>query len=213
MADAEKSKAPKTKESKTQEQRREESEKQMLKAAITLFARQGYLKTTLSEVGKEAGYTAGLVSHKFGSKEGLLQAVVTHISQRFLGDQLGESIKQNSATESISNYLDIYLREVSLREGPIRALYVIMGEALGAVPEVRKPIAEMNAGARDILKKIVTTGIEQKEFRADLDPDAAAALIIGALRGLVMQHLLDPRRVNLKNMRSTVRATVLASLQ
>ena len=103
---------------RTHEQRRELSEKQMLKAAITLFARQGYMKTTLTEVGREAGYTAGLVSHKFGSKEGLLQAVVDHISKRFLNDQLGKAIQKTSATESINNYIDIYLTEVSLREGP-----------------------------------------------------------------------------------------------
>ncbi len=198
---------------RTHKQRRELSEKQMLKAAIALFARQGYLKTTLTEVGRESGYTAGLVSHKFGSKEGLLQAVVDHISKRFLEDQLGRSIEQPSATESIGNYIEIYLTEVSLREGPMRALYVIMGEALGAVPEIRQSIADLNAGARGILMDIIQRGIEQDEFRADTDTEAAAALIIGSLRGLVMQHLIDPRKLNLKNLRSTVKATVLASLK
>ena len=185
----------------------------MLKAAIALFARQGYLKTTLTEVGRESGYTAGLVSHKFGSKEGLLQAVVEHISKRFLNDQLGRSIEQPSATDSLNNYIDIYLTEVSLREGPMRALYVIMGEALGAVPEIRQSIADLNAGARGILMDIIQHGIEQGEFREDTDTEAAAALIIGALRGLVMQHLIDPRKLNLKNMRNTVKATVIASLK
>ena len=184
----------------------------MLKAAITLFARQGYLKTTLAEVGREAGYTAGLVSHKFGSKEGLLQAVVQRISKRFLEDQLGQSIAQSSARESIENYIDIYIREVSLREGPMRALYTIMGEALGAVPEIRKPIADLNAGARNTLATIITRGQEQGEFNKNVDAEAAAALIIGALRGLVMQHLIDPKRLNMKALRDTVRATVLGSL-
>ena len=198
--------------SRTQEQRREQSEKQMLKAAITLFARQGYLKTTLTEVGKEAGYTAGLVSHKFGSKEGLLQAVVDHITSRFLSDQMGTSIQTKSASESITNYIDIYLKEVSLREGPMRALYVIQGEALGAVPEIRESIAKLNAGVRNILSEIIVRGIEQGEFRKDTDPEAAAALIIGALRGLVMQYLIDPKRLSLKKLKSTVQATVIASL-
>ena len=205
---------PKTaKAPRTHEERRELSEKQMLKAAIVLFARQGYLKTTLTEVGREAGYTAGLVSHKFGSKEGLLQAVVNHISKRFLDDQLGQAIQQSSATDSINNYIDIYLTEVSLREGPMRALYVIMGEALGAVPEIRQSIANLNAGARGILVNILKRGIEQREFRADLDTEAAAALIIGALRGLVMQSLIDPGKLKLGGMRSTVQATVIASLK
>jgi len=197
---------------RTQEQRREMSEKQMLKAAIALFARQGYLKTTLTEVGKESGYTAGLVSHKFGSKEGLLQAVVDHISKRFLQDQLGENIEMPSATDSINNYIEIYLTEVSLRQGPMRALYVIMGEALGAVPEIRQSIADLNAGARARLMNIIQRGIDQGEFRKETDAEAAAALIIGALRGLVMQHLMDPKRLNLKNLRTTVQATVIASL-
>ena len=198
---------------RTHEQRRELSEKQMLKAAIALFARQGYLKTTLTEVGREAGYTAGLVSHKFGSKEGLLQAVVDHISKRFLQDQMGKAIEQKSATDSIKNYIEIYLTEVSLREGPMRALYVIMGEALGAVPEIRQSIADLNAGARNILIHILERGIEQGEFRKDLDTETAAALIIGSLRGLVMQHLIDPKALKLKNMRATVQATVIASLK
>lgn len=197
---------------RTQEQRREASEQQMLKAAIALFARQGYLKTTLAEVGREAGYTAGLVSHKFGSKEGLLQAVVQRISKRFLEDQLGQAIEQTSARQSIENYIDIYIKEVSLREGPMRALYAIMGEALGAVPEIRKPIADLNAGARNTLANIITRGIEHGEFNKGVDAQAAAALIIGALRGLVMQHLIDPKRLNMKGLRETVQATVIGSL-
>ncbi len=197
---------------KTQEQRREESEREVLKAAMVCFARHGYVKTTMNSVAKEAGYTAGLVSHKFGSKEGLLQAVVDRISHRFLHDQLGTAIERESAAESISNYISIYLREVSLREGPMRALYVIMGEALGAVPEIRKSIADLNEAARERLKSMILKGVERGEFRADVDADAAAALIIGALRGLVMQHLVDPRRVSLSRMQQTMQATVLGSL-
>ncbi len=197
---------------RTHKERRETSEKEMLKAAITLFARQGYMKTTLGEVGREAGYTAGLVSHKFGSKEGLLQAVVDHISNRFLQDQLGKSIEQKSATDSINNYIEIYLTEVSLREGPVRALYVIMGEALGAVPEIRSSIADLNTGAREILMDIIQHGIDQGEFNKDTDTEAAAALIIGGLRGLVMQHLIDPKKLNIKNLRKTMQATVISSL-
>lgn len=184
----------------------------MIKAAIALFARQGYLRTTLAEVGSEAGYTAGLVSHKFGSKQGLLAAVVERITTRFLNDQLGASIERDSALESLNNYIDIYLKEVSLREGPMRALYVIMGEALGAVPEIREPIASLNSGARARLERIIARGIEAKEFRDDVDASASAALIIGALRGLVMQHLIDPEAIDLAQMQSSMRSTAVGGL-
>ena len=95
----------------------------------------------------------------------------------------------------------------------MRALYVIMGEALGGVPEIRKPIADLNAGTRDTVARIIRQGIRDGEFNAAVDADAAAALIIGALRGMVMQHLIDPRRVALSPMRAAMQATVMASLR
>ena len=198
---------------RTQEERKAESERAIIRAALNLFAKQGYLTTTLNEIGKAAGYTGGLVSHRFGSKVGLLSAVIDHIGQRFLNDQLGDAIEAESAAESLRNYIDIYLGEVSLREGPIRALYVIMGEALGAVPEIKKAIARLNAGAREVLGEIIQQGIDSGEFRAELDVGASAALIIGSLRGTVMQHLIDPHNVSLVKMKDAVKASAIGGLK
>lgn len=185
----------------------------MLKAAIVLFARQGYLRTTLAEVGREAGYTAGLVSHKFGSKEGLLKAVVSHITQRFAQDQLGENLSTTEATAAIESYIEIYLKEVTLREGPMRALYVIMGEAIGAVPDIRSQIAQLNTNARNFLAEHIQRGVDQGAFSKETNPQAAAALIIGALRGVVMQYLMDPQEFDIERMRDVIRQSVLSGLR
>ena len=197
----------------TQEQRREESERAVLKAAISLFATQGYLRTTLAEVGREAGYTAGLVSHRFGSKEGLLEAVVDHCTTRFLEDQLAEAVERPSAAESLGNFVEIYLKEVSLRDGPMRALYVIMGEALASVPNMRNRIADLNVGARKNIVDVIHRGVESGEFRSNIDVEAAAAIIIGALRGLAMQHMVDPERMDLDKLIPAMRASALSGLR
>ncbi|MBT4162000.1 MAG: TetR/AcrR family transcriptional regulator, partial [Gammaproteobacteria bacterium] len=105
---------------RTQEERKAESERQIIGAAIKIFARQGYLRTTLNEVGEEAGYTGGLVSHRFGSKAGLLKAVITNIGTRFINDQIGEALETDTAQEALCNYIAIYLKEVTVREGHLR---------------------------------------------------------------------------------------------
>ena len=51
---------------RTQAERSATANRRMIRAAIQLIARQGYTKTTLAQVGKEAGYTGGLVSHLRG---------------------------------------------------------------------------------------------------------------------------------------------------
>ena len=198
---------------RTQQERKAESERAIILAALNLFARQGYMRTTLNEIGKAAGYTGGLVSHRFGSKEGLLQAVLNHIRTRFLDDQLGSAITTESAEESLRNYIEIYINEVTVREGRIRALYVIMGEALGAVPEIRKNIAELNDHARNRLAGIIQRGIASAEFRNDANPDTSAVLVMGTLRGVVMQYLADPRAFNIKAVMKSMQDSAVSGLK
>ena len=198
---------------RTQEERKAESERQIIRAALKLFAEQGYMRTTLNQIGQEAGYTGGLVSHRFGSKEGLLQAVVSHITGRFSVDQMGSAIEQDSAEESLKNYLEIYIREVTLREGRMRTMYVIMGEALAAVPEIQHDIASLNKGVRNVLAEIVQRGIDNGEFSKEVDAQTAAVLILGMLRGVVMQYLADRKAVNVKKMLPVIQGAALSGLK
>ncbi|MGB0368696.1 MAG: TetR/AcrR family transcriptional regulator [Flavobacteriales bacterium] len=53
-----------------------EKQESILKAALRLFATQGYASTSTSKVAKEAGVSEGLIFRHFGNKEGLLNAIL-----------------------------------------------------------------------------------------------------------------------------------------
>ena len=109
------------------------------------------MKTTLVEVGKAAGHTGGLVSHRFGTKEQLFKAIIQNAASRFFEDQLRPAIKGDhiqSAEMALRNFIETYFDEVFLRASHMRALYVNMGEGLGAVPEVQPQIAKLNRAMR-----------------------------------------------------------------
>lgn len=197
---------------RTQQERKAESERAIIRTAQELFAKQGYVRTTLAEVGKLAGYTGGLVSHRFGSKQALLQEVVRRSSGRFDEDQLRPAVADKSATEAMDSFIETYLKEVALREGRVRALYVIMGEALGAVDEIKPEIAKLNAGFRDNLARMIRRGIDSGDYRQDLDPEEASMLVLGLIRGVTMQYLVDPKRVRLKVVLPLVQETVRGAL-
>lgn len=185
---------------RTQAQRRTHSERRIIRAAIELFSKQGYLRTTLTQVGEVAKCSGGLVSHRFGSKEGLLFAVVENISHRFHEDQLLPFIEEGTAEASLAQYIEIYLKEIVTRENHVRALYVIMGEALGPVPEVRGRISRLNKGHREMLATILERGIESEEFDCSVHPDLAATMILGLIRGVTMQFLADPRSIKIEQL-------------
>ena len=216
MATTAKSQSRPGKTGKTQEERKAASERRIMRAAIELFAKQGYLKTTLIEIGKAAGYTGGLVSHRFGSKEKLLQAVVNSTVSRFLEDQIRPAIEGDhvsSAEEALRNYIATYFNEVFVRENHIKALYVVMGEALGAVPEIKPAISKLNKEARSLIASIIRRGKESGEFRDDIDPDVAAVLISGLLRGVVNQYLMDSKAFSRERILPTLQNCAVAGLK
>jgi AcrR family transcriptional regulator len=55
----------------------------LLSAAVTVFARQGIARTSLSEIAAEAGLTKGAVYSNFASKDELLLAIMeSHLIER-----------------------------------------------------------------------------------------------------------------------------------
>ncbi|WP_293376347.1 TetR family transcriptional regulator C-terminal domain-containing protein, partial [Phenylobacterium sp. SCN 70-31] len=95
----------------------------------------------------------------------------------------------------------------------MRALYVIMGEALGAVPEIQKDIAQLNASIRGTVEGMIERGVRSGAFRKDVDPKAASVLIVASLRGVAMQVLTDSKAVDLNQIVPLLKRQVLLSLR
>ena len=179
-------------ERRTQAERAATAHRRMIRAAAKLMARQGYTKTTLAQVGKEAGYTGGLVSHHFGSKEGLLRELLGRITGRFFQDQIRPATEGKTGLEALLALAGTYLAELRLREPQMRALYVLMGEALGPVSGINELFAELNRGFRIQVRQLIEEGIERGEIRSRIDADAESAVIVGMLRGVALQWMTDP---------------------
>ncbi len=192
----------------TQAERTARSERRMINAAVRLISRQGYTKTTLAQVGEESGYSRGLVSHRFGSKAGLLEALMRRITGRFLEDQVRPAIDDRSGIAALVTMVDTYFNELTAREERLRTVYVLMGEALGPVPEIRDVFMSLNKGFRDNARQWIEDGIATGEMRAGLDPSAEAALFIGTLRGVAMQWITEPRCFDLEAVRESIKDAV-----
>jgi TetR/AcrR family acrAB operon transcriptional repressor len=75
---------------------KEEAEKTkatILKSALKVFLKNGYSKTSLSEISKKAGYTRGAVYWHFKDKSEILEKIISKFHGRF-------SSKQNNILES-----------------------------------------------------------------------------------------------------------------
>jgi AcrR family transcriptional regulator len=197
---------------RTQAERTEQSDKMIMRAAVKLIAKQGYFRTTLAQIGADAGYSGALVSYRYGSKEGLLRALVDRIINRFWDDQMHPAIQKRPGLEALCTWADVYLNELTARESRLRALYVLMGEALGPVPEIRKVFAEINESMRSMVEECIKRGIEDRTIDRKVDPVNEAAACVAIVRGVAMQWLIDPGCFDLRTLREHVKATIRRSL-
>src|SRR3979490_827553 len=67
---------------RTQAERREDSERGLVRAAIVVTAEQGVSAATFEAIGQRGGYSRSLVTRRFGSKQGLVDAVLGYLPDR-----------------------------------------------------------------------------------------------------------------------------------
>ena len=175
---------------RTQTERREEAERRLLDAALAIVARTGTVRLTLAEVGEAAGYSRGLPAHRFGSKAGLLRALVAHIHERFQA-QLQAAPARQPGLDAIRGNISVYYGRTDRAWTTTRALLVMMTEGFMEGAGLKKDMAAYNRAALKFFETHIRTGIENGEIRADADPATDAVLILGALRGVMLQWFLD----------------------
>jgi AcrR family transcriptional regulator len=172
---------------RTQAERRAHSANSILAAAAQLFAERGYVDTTMEQIGARAGFSAGLVAQRFGSKFGVVEALLAKIRE---GTSAAIARDDDGSVELfVSRYVDLVAR----RESGVRALYVLMAEALGPLRERADLFAEHNrAVVAEIRARIVRA---QREGRAsaELDSRALAVQLLARIRGATLLWLIDPK--------------------
>ncbi|MEU2348056.1 TetR family transcriptional regulator [Modestobacter sp. NPDC049651] len=166
---------------RTQQQRRAETERRVVDAATRLIAARGSRAVTLGEVGREAGYSRGIVHSHFGSREQLLEAVVRD-AQRFpVPEATGTGL------DRLTTVVRAYLDNVLERRPGTGAFLLLWAESIAGEPGLEALFGERDTAFRADLAALVRAGLADGSVRADADADAVAVMLVGLLRGIGMQ--------------------------
>ncbi len=180
---------------RTQAERRAESEREILRAAATLFGRQGYTATTLEQIGKEAGYSSALVSLRYGSKEGIVEAIVARL-QTQAGSEVFEPEAGVPGLAALNRIFTGYSELLRDAEQWMRALFMLMTDSLGPLNGKIDLFRAGNDRFAAAIEQAVREGREAGEVRADVDPAETAFQVLAAVRGATLLWLLDPNKVD-----------------
>jgi TetR/AcrR family transcriptional regulator, fatty acid metabolism regulator protein len=168
----------------------EDKRRQILDAAVRVFAAQGYESSRVGDIAREAGVAYGLVYHYFGSKDAVLEAVFREAWGRLLAAVAVAEETGADATEQLSLVVKIVLR--SWRDDP--DLVRLLVREVTRNPHIHDELDEIGQGFAS-LERIVRRGQGDGTFRPTADPQIAAWMLYGALEevltGWVLGQLPD----------------------
>ena len=173
-----------------QEERTERSTTALLDAAGELVAEGGLPAMTFATIGERAGYSRGLVTARFGNKEGLIEAMCDRLVDRWTNRGVSSTIETNGFDAIFARLCEI--RENFTSELPeIHVFYALMFEA-GANDAIRARFAELHEWMRGDVGDTIAAGVKDGSINKKVDPRNEATLLIASVRGIGFQWRLDP---------------------
>ncbi len=163
----------------------EDKRRQLLDAAVRVFARKGFHASRVGDIAEEAGVAHGLLYHYFKSKDQVLEAVF-HENWSILVARI-ESVEETDepAADQIRHIAAIVLRTWLHLPDVVRVVI----QEFGRSPELGERIGELTLPI-DALQRVIARGIERGEFRKDIDPAFAATVVYGSIDELLTAWVL-----------------------
>jgi len=164
--------------------------KQILDAAIRVFADQGYHGARVSDIAEHAGVAHGLLYHYFASKDDVLRTIFTENWGELIARFRAVEAADEPAHEKLEGIAKILLR--TWRNDP--ALVTVMVREVAGSQQLRDRVDEVGE-AFLIIQRIIEEGQASGTFRRDLDARLASWVFYGGLEevltGWVLRRLPD----------------------
>ncbi|HWE99276.1 MAG TPA: TetR/AcrR family transcriptional regulator [Caulobacteraceae bacterium] len=191
---------------RTQAERRDESGRGLVKAAIAVVSEEGVSAATFEAIGRRGGYSRGLVGQRFGSKLGLIEAVIDYLHDEKEMFAKADRFDGAPGLEALLTYVDLYLHRLG-RLGEVQAYFRLLSWAVADISAFRSAFASEHVRIAERFEGWIAQGQAEGRIRLDLEPAAAALMVGSQLLGLSIQVLIDPT-MSVDPIRTTCLATL-----
>jgi TetR/AcrR family transcriptional repressor of nem operon len=179
----------------------EETRRRIVAKAATLFNQHGFEGGSMSELMEATGLEKGGIYRHFASKEELAAEAFDYAWQAASHARMHDlDLVPNSVDR-----LKQFVRNFVARRPSVPGGCPLLNTAIDADdgnPVLRERALKALRGWRRRLSSIVSTGMERKEIRQDVDPKRLATLIISSLEGALMISRLEKNNEALSGVQS-----------
>ena len=164
------------------------SRERILEAAVALFSERGYAATGVHEIARRAGIEKAALYWHFGSKEGLLAAVMDRMDAEFV-ERIAKKVSQSATSDERLDLFVNGLKRLAAERGHLVRLMLTVALERGTVS------SESRAAMQRIFERTraaVVFGFEQALGAKLPDLDLIARLALAYLDEAAVRGAIDP---------------------
>ena len=165
----------------------------LVKAACAVFAENGYASTRVAEIAERAGVGKGTVYEYFSSKEELLFAVFESINAN-ISSRMNDALASGGTTEEqLHNLLRLGAKVISEQVDlqPVILDFWAASRGKDFEETYRRAVVASYTFFRNLVSDFIREGQNRGEFKASVDAEALAAVVVATVDGLGIQLSFD----------------------
>lgn len=181
----------------------------ILRAAIKVFAGNGYFNSKVSDIANSAGIADGTVYLYFKSKDEILHSIFDRAMAEFIAEGKKELALIAKPAGKLKRIAELHLE----RLGANRELAIVFQVELRGSTKFMQEFSAAGFGEYlDIIRQTIEAGQTSGDFRADIKPIVAAKILYGALDEMVTNWVLSNRSYPLVPMAGEVLKVVFGGI-
>lgn len=166
------------------------SSAQIVQAAIRVLARQGYARTSLLDIAREAGMSKGAVHYHFPSKEALIEVVLAEACDVVQRRTLEAWPADQPALLGLRRALEALWEVRASRTDEALVVADLLAQSLSD-PKLRPRLAEFYERAAEQMRTALGANFAAAGLEPRIPMDVLPRIVVGLLDGLVMQIFVD----------------------
>lgn len=166
----------------------QDSRDEIMKAAMQLFANHGFHETSMSEVARAARVSKALIFWHFKTKEELFVAVLNRLLEPYFIDFAEEAAAMDDRAQ-IEKLVESYLWFVRNNASSVRFFLAQLLHDQRLSEGLNDQVLKLYGGYRAMLVELIGHAQQKGICRRQMAPEAAAAFLLSALNGLLIEYL------------------------
>lgn len=159
-----------------------------IESVVKLCSEQDPATITTAGIAQKMKLTQGALFRHFSSKEAVWVAVIEWVAQKLLNKVTKSVDTKATKLEQLEAMFSAHIEFVCEHPGAPRILLSQLQKNDDS--RSRRLVKAILTLYRERIEEIVIEGIQQKEIRKDLSPDAVATHYVGLVQGIVIRHML-----------------------